>query len=324
MRHHARRWLALVCFLALAACAVPHHRDGARIEKTAAREAEVTKVFDRYREVRNTAIELLDAKPLSTVETGPVLAIDTGSFEVSQRLATKQAADTSAVEVTQVLTPRFSAYPLWFFAVVRERDAGVNRVQIFERGSSVDPWLLSASPETLARTKLPDIRQRSGAPVTVKPQDGAGMSMSAQDAAAAYAKVLADPQAPEARRIASDSFIKQMRSTAATNGSLRGVKFSQTWAADDVRYALRTTDGGALAFVTLLRSDTYDVEDGLTITWPEGTPQQAFLASGIAGSGKLNYYHQVLLYLPGGGGKPRALGQYGGVVSADASTTASP
>ncbi|MRK01105.1 hypothetical protein GEV27_06175 [Aeromicrobium sp. S22] len=315
---------ALVCVLSLAACAVPHQRSEARIEKTAARETEVARIFDRYREVRNTAIELLDAKPLSTVETGPVLAIDSGSFEVSQRLARTQKTDTSAVEVTQVLAPRFGAYPLWFFAVVRDPDAGVSRVQIFERESSVDPWLLSASPEILDGTTLPQIRRESGAPVTVKPKDGVGMSMSVQDAAAAYVKVLSDPKAPEASSIVSDSFIEQMRSAAQTNGSLKGVTFSQTWGADDVRYALRTADGGALAFVTLLRSDTYDVKEGLTITWPEGTPQQAFLASGIAGSGKLNYYHQVLLYIPGGTGKPRALGQYGGVVSADAAGTASP
>lgn len=319
MRQHLRAWLALTCLLALAACAVPHDRGDAVAEKSAARTAEVTEVFDRYREVRNAAIELLDAKPLSTVETGAVLAIDSGSFEVAQRLAKQRKTDTAAVDVTQVLTPTFTKYPIWFFAVVRERAAGVDRVQIFERASSVDPWLLSATPEILAGTALPEIRRRSGAPVTVKPQDGVGMSMSAQDAAAAYAKTLADPDAPESDQVASDSFIKQMRSTASNNGSLKGVEFSQDWSADDVRYVLRTSDGGALAFVTLLRSDTYAVEDGLTITWPEGTPQQAFLASGIVGSGKLNYYHQVLLYIPGSGsGKPRALGQYGGVVSADA------
>lgn len=322
MRRHLRVLLVATCSLALAACAVPHHRGDAKVEKAAARTAEVTQIFDRYREVRNTAIELLDAKPLSTVETGAVLAIDSGSFEVSQRLAKTQETDTTAVDVTDVLTPRFGSYPLWFFAVVRERGSDVNRVQIFERASSVDPWLLSASPETLVDTELPEIRRESGAPVTVKPRDGVGMAMSAQDAAAAYAKVLADPESDEAGQIEDDSFIKQMRSTAATNGGLKGVTFSQTWVADDVKYALRTSDGGALAFVTLLRSDTYEVGDGLTITWPEGTPQQAFLASGIAGSGKLNYYHQVLLYIPGGSGKPRALGQYGGVVSADADRTA--
>ncbi|MCD9199208.1 hypothetical protein [Aeromicrobium wangtongii] len=314
--------LGLACCLALAGCAVPHQRDDLTPEKTAARPADVSEVFERYREVRNSAIELLDPKPLSTVETDAVLAIDTGSFEVSQRLAKTQKGDTAKVEVTDVQTPRFGKYPLWFYAVVRDEALGVNRVQIFERSSSVDPWLLTASPETLAGTTIPTIRRSSGAAVTVDPKNGSGLPMSAQDAATAYAAVLADPKAPEASSIADDAFIKQMRAAAATNGGLEGVKFSQTWEAQDVRYALRTSDGGALAFVTLLRQDTYTVQDGLTITWPEGSPQQAFLSQGISGSGKLSYLHQVLLQIPGDAGKPRALGQYGGVVSGEGGETA--
>ena len=309
--------LVLTCALVVSACAVPHRRGDVTLEKTAARKAEVTDVFRQYRKVRNTAIELLDAKPLSIVESGPVLAIDSGSFEVSQRLAKTQKQDTGSVEVTDVQTPRFAKYPLWFFAVVRDAKAGVNRVQVFERATAVEPWLLVASPETLADTPIPDIRHEGSQAMTVKPGDGVGMSMSATEAAQAYAKTLADPDSPDARKVADDAFIKQMRTTAENNSKLSGVRFSQSWASDDVKFVLRTTDGGALAFVTLLRLDTYQVKNGLTVSWPAGTPQQAFLSSGISSSGKLRYYHQVLLYIPGGNGKPRAIGQYGGVVSAD-------
>ena len=309
--------VALVCALALSACAVPHKRGDLALEKTAARAPEVAAVFKEYRKVRNTAIELLDAKPLSIVESGPVLAIDSGSFEVSQRLAKTQKQDTGAFEVTDVQTPRFTKYPLWFFAVVHDESAGINRVQIFERETAVEPWLLVASPETLADTQIPDIRREGGHALTVKPDDAVGMSMSASAAAKAYARSLADPESADAGKVADDSFIKRMRTTAENNAKLEGVTFTQSWGNDPVDYVLRTTDGGALAFVTLLRLDTYEVRDGLTISWPEGTPQQAFLSSGISSSGKLRYYHQVLLYIPPGSGKPRALGQYGGVVSAD-------
>jgi hypothetical protein len=306
---------SLLCLLTLTACAVPHERGDVTLEKSAARTDEVSAVLDRYREVRDSAVALLDPKPLSTVETGAVLAIDSGSFEVSQRAATTQEADTSAAEITDIEVPRFARYPLWFYAVVRDPKLGVNRVQVYERSSSVDPWLLTASPETLAKTELPDVRRASGAAVTVKADNGTGMAMSPQQAADAYAAVLADPNAQQSSQIADDSFIKQMRATAATNADLADVTFSQTWEAQDVQYALRTSDGGALAFVTLLRQDTYTVKDGLTVTWPEGSPQRAFLSKGISGSGTLSYLHQVLLYLPGGDGEPRALGQYGGVVS---------
>ncbi len=313
-----RRWVLVVSMsLVLSACAVPRDRGDVEPKKVAARDDEVTAIFDRYREVRNSAIELLDPKPLSTVETGAVLAIDTGSFEVSQRLAQTQQGDSAAAVVSQVETPEFGQYPLWFYAVVREPGRDVNRVQIFERESSVDPWLLTASPETLAETTLPDIRRRNGSAVTVKPDDGRGMAMSPQDAADAYVKVLSDPQAPESADVPDDSFIQQMRDTAATNADLDDVTFSQSWKTDDVRYALRTGDGGALAFVTLVREDTYRVARGLTVTWPEGSPQRAFLSDGISGSGVIAYCHQVLLYLPGGSGAPRAVGQYGGVISGE-------
>lgn len=312
-----RTVLALVCSLTLSACAVPHARDDVRLDKAAASRAEVDDVLDGYRKVRESAVELLDPKPLSTVEQGAVLAIDTGSFEVLQRSTTGKKDDAGAGEVTDVEVPRFAKYPLWFYAVVRDEKLGLNRVQVFERTSSVDPWVLTASPETLGNTELPPIRRSKGAALKVSADDGVGMAMSPQKAAEAYAAVLADPKAPGAGAIADDSFIKQMRSTAETNAALKDVRFSQAWEAQDVQYALRTDDGGALAFVTLLRTDTYAVDDGLTVTWPEGTPQQAFLSSGISGSGTLTYLHQVLLYLPGGDGAPRALGQYGGVVSGE-------
>lgn len=312
-----RTVVVMVCSLALSACAVPHARDDVRLDKAAASRSEVSDVLEEYRKVRESAVELLDPKPLSTVEQGAVLAIDNGSFEVLQRSARTKKDDTARGEVTDVEVPRFARYPLWFYAVVRDPKLGVNRVQVFERTSAVDPWVLTETPETLAKTELPPIRRSGGAALRVPAGDGVGMSMSPQKAAEAYAAVLADPKAPAARTIADDSFIKQMRSAAQANAALKDVRFSQTWEAQDVQHALRTSDGGALVFVTLLRTDTYALDDGLTVTWPEGSPQRAFLSSGISGSGTLSYLHQVLLYVPGGDGPPRALGQYGGVVGGE-------
>jgi hypothetical protein len=313
-----KRVALLICAaLVLAGCALPHQRDHVAISKEAARGSDVNAVLKRYQQVRNTAISLLDSKPLSTVESGAVLAIDTGSFEVSQLLAQKQKQDASNIDLNSVLTPRFKKYPLWFVAETRDEALGVNRIQVFQRDAAADPWLLVASPETVSTTSLPGLRRVGDAVVTVKSADGVGMSMSPQAAATSYAKALADPSSPDAGKVVADSFVKQMRAAAATNEGLKGVTFSQSWDTEKVQYALRTSDGGALAFVTLLRRDTYKVKSGLTITWPSGTPQQAFLSAGISGSGTLNYDHQVLLYIPGNGGKPRAIGQYGGVIGAE-------
>ena len=88
----------------------------------AAGNSETRDMFTRYRETRNLAIKFLDPKPLSTVESGPVLDIDSGSFEVSQRLAERQKIDNARIDVFNVKSPLVTKYPLWFMAQVR--DAG--------------------------------------------------------------------------------------------------------------------------------------------------------------------------------------------------------
>ncbi len=93
--------------------------------------------------------------------------------------------------------------------------------------------------------------------------------------------------------------------------------FSQRWRADEVEWAARTRDGGALVFATMRRYDGYQIEPDTAVDWGEGSEQAAFLAGRAYTSAVLRYRHQVLLYVPpDGGGQVRALGQYGGVVSA--------
>jgi hypothetical protein len=312
-----RLFVLVVSALLLAGCAaIPSERDDTEVAKRAAAPGDVEAIFDRYRAVRNAAIGLLDPKPLSTVESGPVLAIDTGSFEVSQRLSTTQDEESQQLVVTDVQTPSFTKYPLWFMATAFDPAGKVNRVQIFERASAVEPWLLVSAPQTVVSTELPKLRHDGdGAALAVAPSSSAGMAMSPQEAADAYARALgSDGKSTE---VEQDDFIRQMRDAFDANSDLEGVGITQDWAAEKVQHALRTDDGGALVFVTLLRLDTYDVQPGVTVSWPSGSPQEAFLAEGISSSGKLRYYHQVLLYLPGGDERPRALGQYGGVVGAD-------
>ncbi|MCR4514822.1 hypothetical protein [Aeromicrobium sp. 50.2.37] len=318
MKRSSRLLVALLCaLLVLAACGLPRERGDARPSTVPVDAAEVDAVLARYEKVRDTAAELLDPKPLSTVESGAVLAIDTGTFEVAQRLARAVGGDSASDDVVRLATPRFTAYPLWFMVEVQDRAAEVNRVQIFERASAVDPWFLVASPETLLTTQLPDLRERDGVQLVVPPDSATGMSMSPQDAADRYAAVLADPASPAASSLEKDDFIEQMRAAAERNASLEDVSFTQTWSAQEVRHVLRTADGGALVFATLERVDSYEVGEGVRVTWPDDSPQKALLESGLSSSGSLRYLHQVLVSIPGGSGKPRIIGQYGGVVEAE-------
>jgi hypothetical protein len=320
-----KRAVALVGTIALlASCGmVPQPRRHVEMEQ-AVDKADVSQILDHYRDVRNTAIGLLDAKPLSIVESGPMLAIDSGSFEVSQRLSRTESEDERELQVTTIEAPSFSRYPLWFMVTAFDPSARVDVVQIFERRTPVDPWLLVAAPQTVPSTRLPSVRHDgNGRAVRVAPSNGKGMAMSPQAAAAAYARALGS-MSDTSGDVERDDFIRKMRSAFVQANRLEGVSVTQTWAAEKVEHALRTDDGGALVWVTLLRLDNYNVQQGIKVSWPAGSPQQAFLANGISNTGKLRYYHQVLLYLPGGQQKPRALGQYGGVVSADAQAALSP
>lgn len=320
-----KRAVALVGTIALlAGCGmVPQPRGHVEMEQ-AVDKADVSQILDHYRDVRNTAIGLLDAKPLSIVESGPMLAIDSGSFEVSQRLSRTESEDERELQVTTIEAPSFSRYPLWFMVTAFDPSARVDVVQIFERRTPVDPWLLVAAPQTVPSTRLPSVRHDgNGRAVRVAPSNGKGMAMSPQAAAAAYARALGS-MSDTSGDVERDDFIRKMRSAFVQANRLEGVTVTQTWAAEKVEHALRTDDGGALVWVTLLRLDNYNVQQGIKVSWPAGSPQQAFLANGISNTGKLRYYHQVLLYLPGGQQKPRALGQYGGVVSADAQAALSP
>lgn len=306
----------LLVLLGCGACAVPHPRsDAATVSRVAASDEEVRKVFDRYRLVRNAAIRLLDPKPLSIVERDSVLAIDSGSFEVAHRQAGTRKG-MGRVEIVDVVTPAFTGYPLWFYAVVRDRAADVDRVQIFERETPVDPWLLVASPEVRLGADLPDLRESiSQESLLVAADNPRGMAISPQAAAAAYAAAISPAGTAAARAVESDGFVEQMRRTAAQNAGLPGVRFSQRWRALPVRFALRTRDGGALVFVDLERVDTYRVRGELQVSFGEGSPQAALLSGAIRGTRSLTYLHEVLLRIPPGSGTPVALGQWGGVVS---------
>jgi hypothetical protein len=247
-----------------------------------------------------------------------VLAIDAGSLQVARRLSQTREIDSSQdLTVETVLAPRLGAYPLWFVAVVRE----VIRVQIFQRDSATSQWEMVASPETLVSTVLPSFAlDADSALESVDAGDADGLALAPQAAVDAYAAALADPNAPGASDVLDDSFIEQMREAATASASIKGVEFSQDWGAKPVQYALRTSNGGALVFATLLRQDSYDIADGRAVNWPEGSEQKALLAGKLYTAGILRYYHQVLMYVPPDGeGKPRVLGQYGGVVSGDGS-----
>jgi hypothetical protein len=324
MTDRSRRLPAFVALLVLsllvAGCAIPRPKGDQPPSKIAADRAEAERVFERYKQVRASALDLLDEQPLTAVEAGPVLAIDAGALQVARRLLLEGSRDDSQdLEIVDVLAPRLREYPLWYVVVTRDGIRELTKVQIFQRETSVSTWVLVASPEILPSTELPSMRtDDDGALVRVDARADAGLVMSPTRAVADYAAALANPESEAADRVTEDSFIQQMREVAGAQSRIRGVTFSQTWSPDPVEYALRTDDGGALVFGTLVREDRYSIAEGTRVNWPEGSEQQAFLVGDLYNAAVLRYFHQVLMYVPpAGGGAPFVMGQYGGVVAAD-------
>lgn len=360
--------------LLAAGCSLPHERTETGASKVAIAQADAEEIYARYARVRKSALRLLDPQPLTSIESGPVLAVDSGALQVARRLLlSKRADDSQDLQIQQVLAPRLSSYPLWFVAVVRDGVRKLTKVQIFTRETSVSTWQLVASPETLTTVDLPPFAlDEDGALAPVAPDDGDGLALSPSDAVTAYVGALnaasgaqengqddpaaaaraaeraqereqvgpgdlpnradeeAGPRVPDPTTelepgddprdlVVRDSFIQQMAAITEQQSSIDGVRFAQQWQARPVEYALRTADGGALVFADLLRVDAYSLEPGTVVNWPEGSDQKAFLTGKLYSGGQLSYVHQVLLYLPAQEGKPRAIGQYGGVVDASGS-----
>jgi len=305
--------LAIVLTLGLAACAVPQQRDPQTPSRLAIAGDDVDAVYARYREVVNAAIEVGNPQPLSVVERGSVLNIDTAAFAVGG------SDEPTTLRADRVAVPRFTSYPLWFVAVAAAED-GERRVQVFARESAVDTWALVESPAILDGVELPELRTADDATaVTVDPADDRGLALSPQAAVDAYvASLAALPAAPPAGIAQNDGLQRQMRDSVTQNQQLADVEFSQAWTAEPVEHVLRTSDGGALVFATLLRADTFQVAAGRTVTYPEGSVQNALAPEGITGTGTVNFAHQVLIVVPPGSGDLRVIGQFGGVVAVDA------
>ena len=315
--------LLATLMVGLAGCGdLPSRTDRGKPEKVAATRAEATTIFDRYADVRATAYDLLNPAPLGTIESGSVLEIDAGAISVHRLLGEKapdDAVSSSDMTVLDVYSPRFGEYPLWFVALVQDEDRDLTRVQVYERPSAAMQWALVASPETTSEEVLPDLAfDAEGALKTLSASDGAGLVDPPKRVVEDYANALANPNSAAAKSIADDAFIEHVRESVRDFSGITGVKYEQTWKPKRVKYAVRTADGGALVFATFARNERYRIKDGVFVDWPKGSPQRAFLGGKLYSRGKLRYLHQVLLYVPeSGGGKPHAIGQYGGIVDGE-------
>jgi hypothetical protein len=170
------------------------------------------------------------------------------------------------------------------------------------------------APRLASDTALPAVAVEDGSATAVDGTDSDDrLPVSASTTVARYATVLADPESPYADDFEQDSFIAQMRQLEAAQPRDH-IVFRQSWHADPVAYALRLADGGALIFADLRRVDSYRIVGKHQLGFA-GSEAAAFLPEPVHHFARLVYEHEVLLLAPAGG-KPVAIGQFGGLVSA--------
>lgn len=317
---HLVLWLALMA--ALAGCGWVNGKADVDPAKRATTLAAADSVLTRYNRIRSQADAGVDAAPLADVETGALLAIDRGAFYLRQRLS----VTTKPFRFTRtqlVVAGRFDSYPLWFATLTRAAGTDQKVAAVFARPTSTSPWLLVEAPRLARSTELGPVAQGDDGSAVILAADGAQWSDGRtvergfpQQLVDDYAATLADPDGPTASRFVKDSFISQM-STLAQAQPATGVTFEQQWSAMPVRHAVRLSDGGALVFATLVRTDRYTVQGTRSLDFA-GSEAGAYFPTPVTRSATLDYRHQVLMLVPADG-KPLVIGQYGGLTSASGS-----
>ncbi len=321
-----RRSLHLLSVLALSAvlagCGWVNAKGDVDQAKRATTLAGSDAVVSRYNRVRSQADASVDAALLADIEAGPLLAIDRGAFYLRQRLP----VTTKPVRLTRaemVVAGRFDSYPLWFATLTRAAGTDQKVAAVFTRPTSTSPWLLVEAPQLARSTQIGPVAQAEDASAVILAPDGGEWSDGRtvqrgfpQQLVDDYAATLADPDGPTAGKFVQDSFISQMR-TLAEAQPVTGVTFEQQWAALPVRHAVRLSDGGALVFATLVRTERYTVQGTRSLDFA-GLEAAAYFPAPVTRSATLSYRHQVLMLVPADG-KPLVIGQYGGLVGASGS-----
>lgn len=307
----------------VAGCAVAKSKDGDDLSKPATSLTSAGQVVSDYNRVRDQVDIEVDKTALADIEGGDLLEIDQGLLYLRRELALS-AAPVRLSSSPDVFVGRFDRYPLWFVVVAKLSKQDEQVAAVFVRATSTSPWLMTEAPRLAGSTAFPSLASDvEGAAVTyddTSPQwsDGEPTSLrgTPQELVDSYATILQQPDSPVRDDFVEDSFLSRMWELSAAQPT-RDVTFNQTWRARPVRHALRLSDGGALVFATLTRTDEYQVQRGKSLDF-EGLEAAAYFSSPIDDKATLTYKHQVLLLVPGEG-EPFVIGQHGGLIDATGS-----
>jgi hypothetical protein len=227
---------------------------------------ESLRVIDEYVAAHNKAITDTDGPAWRGLLGEPLAATADARLRIGA--GDPPERDTITLVNPVLLVPRLEAYPKWFVASAMERRGrrGTPRPSLlmFTRSGPESRWRLAN--KTITDHRLPKIAtDRQGYVVTVPAETSAGLAVGLTDLAAGHAEYLAGGND---RRFAAGPYTSGWRANrAAWSRRLRAGGWRDTGTFSQTRYpvaALRTKDGGVLAWYAISRVDTLVPADGRT------------------------------------------------------------
>jgi hypothetical protein len=240
---------------------------------------ESLRVIDEYVAKHNRAVTDTDGRAWRGL-LGEPLAATAGAL---LRIGAGDPPERETITLVNpvLLVPRLDAYPRWFVAAAMERRGrrGTPRpaLMMFTRSGPDAAWRL-ANKTTITGQKLPKIAtDGQGYALTVPAETSARLAVGLNDLAAAHGAYLTGG---DDRGFAAGPYTSGWRAQQAeTSRRLRAGGWRDTGRFSRTRYpvaALRTKDGGVLAWYAISRVDTLVAADG-------GAPDPRAVPSDVRG-----------------------------------------
>ncbi|WP_133789052.1 hypothetical protein [Kribbella sp. VKM Ac-2571] len=316
--------LGLAFGLTTGCSAVPPADTVTVLTRPAISEQVAAAAIKHYDEVSNAATKRRDEKLIATVETGDVLRLSQAGYRIDRVLdkAGKDIPDPTTHVKPSIGVPSYGGYPMRFVA-----SAGMSAykdyqvLDLWERRSAGDPWLVSHQVTPEKKVKLPPLKGLR--PLTAA--DNELLAASPEAAGKALAGYLnAGTRSSHAALFAPSADITDTLNELATAKSslLKNPKAYRavidTFTPSGSPAAFLTTSGEALVFLSLTEQFQVQIAPNLSIFWGQGSRASAFSPPTKAYDSALTstILHQVALVIPRKGAKIRVLAATDDVVQA--------
>ncbi|MCF6521859.1 hypothetical protein [Streptomyces sp. JJ36] len=281
---------AAVLATTLSGCITVH---GETAVVPAVAKAEAEKVLKRFQRVNNKATEAYDAKLNATVEAGSLGAIDQAGLRARKKVHPEGDEDHTPLRLTDArfLIPEQAGWPKFFVADAESNRSDGRWLLVFSRSGVEERWKATYLA-VVAEEEIPEISVgEDGLAEAVPPGKQAGLTVAPGELSERYTDYLQEG----GEGFAPGPHTSDWREQRAENAEKPGVRTE--WAdlpAEPPQYpsfALRTEDGGALAFFTthhhkkqtVAKGYTPQVDDPYVKALLTGTPEKSVTYVRISG-----------------------------------------